>query len=127
MSKLSPSLSCLPQETLSALLQLGADLSVARLRRQESLRSWAQRLGVSVPTLMKMERGDPGVSMGIYATALWMMGRCAALAQLAAPQTDLSALEADVRAAVSSRSIRSPRARTRAVPAVAKIPPIKPV
>ncbi len=120
MSKLSPSLSCLPQETLSALVQLGADLSVARLRRQESLRSWAQRLGVSVPTLMKMERGDPGVSMGIYATALWMMGRCAALAQLAAPQTDLSALEADVRAAVSSHRIRSQRARTRAVPAVVK-------
>jgi hypothetical protein len=120
VSKLSPSLSSLPQETLSALATLGSDLSVARLRRQESLRSWAQRLGVSVPTLMKMERGDPGVSMGIYATALWMMGRSAALAQLAAPQADLSALEADVRAAVSSRSVRSPRARTRVAPSEVK-------
>lgn len=60
---------------------------------------------------MKMERGDPGVSAGIYATALWMMGRAGALAELAAPETDRSALEADVRAAVSSRSAHAPKAR----------------
>ncbi len=106
MSKLSPSLTNLPQEAVSALSKLGGDLAVARLRRKESLRSWAQRLGVSVPTLMKMERGDPGVSAGIYATALWMMGRAGALGELAAPETDRNALEADVRAAVSSRRSR---------------------
>lgn len=66
MSKLSPSLQNLPQEVVGALAQVGADLAVARLRRRESLRSWAKRIGVSVPTLMKMERGDPGVSAGIY-------------------------------------------------------------
>jgi hypothetical protein len=120
VSKISPSLSSLPQETLSALVKLGSDLAVARLRRQESLRSWAQRIGVSVPTLMKMERGDPGVSMGIYATALWMMGRSPALAQLAAPETDRSALEADVRVAVASRSVRAPRVRTRVASVLVK-------
>jgi len=99
MSKASPSLTSLPQEAGSALQSLGADLALARLRRRESLRTWAARLGVSVPTLMKLERGDPGVSAGIYATALWMMGRSAALSTLAAPQTDLGALEADIRAA----------------------------
>ncbi|MEO8297393.1 MAG: XRE family transcriptional regulator [Burkholderiales bacterium] len=116
MSKASPSLASLPQEAVSALARLGGDLAVARLRRHESLRSWAQRLGVSVPTLMKMERGDPTVSAGIYATALWMMGRTGALAQLAAPETDRSALEADVRAAVSSRTNRAPKARSLQAP-----------
>ena len=111
VSKASPSLVSLPQEAVNALAKLGADLAVARLRRHESLRSWAQRLGISVPTLMKMERGGPGVSMGIYATALWMMGRASALAELAVPETDRSALEADVRAAVSSRSARAPKMR----------------
>ena len=111
MSKVSPSLSNLPQEVVSALAKLGADLAVARLRRKESLRAWAQRIGVSVPTLMKMERGDPGVSAGIYATGLWMMGRTGALADLAAPETDRNALEADVRAAVASRSARSLKAK----------------
>lgn len=113
MSKASPSLVSLPQEAVNALAKLGADLAVARLRRRESLRSWAQRLGISVPTLMNMERGDPGVSVGIYATALWMMGRAGALAELAVPETDRGALEADVRAAVSSRSDPSPKKRRR--------------
>lgn len=108
MSKISFSLSSLPQEATNALAKLGADLRVARLRRKESLRSWAQRIGVSVPTLIKMERGDPGVSAGIYATALWMMGRTPALAELAAPETDRNALEADVRTALSSRRTRAP-------------------
>lgn len=104
MSKASPSLASLPQEVIVALERLGADLALARLRRRESLRSWAVRVGVSVPTLMKMERGDPGVSAGIYATALWMMGRSAALGEIAAPETDMGALEADVRAARARRS-----------------------
>ena len=61
--------------------------------------------------MIKLERGDPGVSVGIYATALWMMGRAAALGDIAAPETDRSALEADVRAAVASRGtkIRRPK------------------
>lgn len=109
MSKISPSLAGLPQEAVRALARLGEDLAVARLRREESLRSWAQRIGISVPTLIKLERGDPGVSAGIYATALWMIGRAGALAELATPGADRGALEADVRAAVSSRGVRGPR------------------
>jgi len=34
-------------------------------------------------------RGDPSVSIGIYATALWMMGRANALGELADPEKDL--------------------------------------
>ncbi|MEO7403858.1 MAG: hypothetical protein ABIU95_09340 [Burkholderiales bacterium] len=47
------------------------------------------------------------MSVGIYATALWMMGRAGALGELAAPETDRGALEANVRAAVSLRSTKS--------------------
>lgn len=96
----------LPAEAKAALRSLGLDLATARLRRRESLRSWAQRLNVSVPTLQRMEQGDPSVSSGAYVTALWLMGRTNALARLAEPATDLGALEADVRAARSSRGRR---------------------
>ena len=101
MPKSPLALSQMPPATLSALQQLGADLAVARLRRKESLAVWALRMGTSVPTLMRMEAGEPGVSMGIYATALWLVGRCDALAGLAAPEADRGALELDVRAAVA--------------------------
>jgi hypothetical protein len=37
-----------------------------------------------------MEKGDPSVSMGVYATAVWLMGRAP---DLAAPEHDQGALE----------------------------------
>lgn len=111
MSKASPSLSSMPQQATKALAELGERLALARLRRKQSQRAWAQRLGVSVPTLASMERGEPGVSMGVYATALWLIGRADALPDLADPQQDLGALEADVRAAAQERQLRSRRGR----------------
>jgi transcriptional regulator with XRE-family HTH domain len=99
MPKSSAALTQMPPSTLAALQQLGADLAVARLRRKESLKTWAQRLGVSVPTLLRLEAGQPTVSLGVLATALWLVGRDAALATLATPQEDRGALEMDVRQA----------------------------
>jgi hypothetical protein len=93
-------LSQLPPATLSALEKLGADLAVARLRRKESLKTWAARMGITVPTLMRLESGDPGVGIGIVATALWLAGMDERLADLAAPEHDQGALELDVREAV---------------------------
>jgi transcriptional regulator with XRE-family HTH domain len=106
MPKSSQALQSLPAAVTGALAALGDNLAVARLRRRESQRAWAQRLGVSVPTLIRLERGDPGVGMGIYATALWLIGRATALPELADPQADRGALERDVRAAVKRRAAR---------------------
>ena len=89
----------LPSAVASALKRLGADLAVARKRRKQSLANWAARLNVSIPTLSKMEKGDPGVSAGVYATALWVIQRQEALATLAEPQHDLTALESEIQAA----------------------------
>jgi transcriptional regulator with XRE-family HTH domain len=99
MTKASPALTQLPPSTLAALQQLGADLAVARLRRKESLKTWAKRMGVSVPTLLRLEAGEPSVSLGVLATALWLIGRDAALGALATPKEDRGALELDVREA----------------------------
>ena len=99
MSKTPTALTQMPPSTLAALAQLGADLAVARLRRKESLKTWAKRLGVSVPTLLRLEAGEPSVSLGVLATALWLIGRDSALGKLAAPQDDRGALELDIRQA----------------------------
>lgn len=97
----------MPPAVRALLRELGTNLAIARKRRRESLRAWAARMGVSQPTLVRMEQGDPGVAMGTYATALWMMGRARALPELAAPQLDLGALENEVRAA-QTRAVRAP-------------------
>ena len=81
------------------VLELTIDLAVARLRRKESLKTWAQRIGVSVTTLQRLEAGDPGVGIGVVVTALWLIQRDGALAQLAAPELDQGAIELDIRQA----------------------------
>lgn len=105
MSKRSNALDAMPSVVLAYLRELGENLAVARKRRREPLKIWAQRIGVSEPTLMRMEKGDPSVSMGVYATALWLMGRSQAMADLAAPAHDQGALEDAVRVA-KARAVR---------------------
>ena len=63
---------------------------------------------------MRIEAGEPGVGVGLYATALWLIGRDGALAELASPEKDRGALEMDVRVAVElgkSRAKASAQAR----------------
>lgn len=116
MPKTARALLQLPPATAAAIEKLGADLAVARLRRRESLKTWAQRMGVSVPTLQRLEAGDPAVGIGIVATALWLIQRDAELRQLAAPEHDHGALEMDVRKATAlgrARAKASAEARLR--------------
>jgi len=123
MPKTARALLQLPPATAGAIEKLGADLAVARLRRKESLRSWAQRLGVSVPTLQRLEAGDPSVGIGIVATALWLIQRDGELRQLAAPEHDQGAIELGVREAVAlgqARAQASADARARAANSAAR-------
>jgi hypothetical protein len=123
MPKTAKAIQQLPPATLGALEKLGADLAVARLRRKESLRTWAKRLGVTLSTLQRLEAGDPTVSIGIVASALWLINRDGELASLAAPQHDQGALELNVREAVElgqARAQASADSRIRAASAAGR-------
>ncbi len=101
MPKQAVALSKIPPQTARALETLGSHLAVARVRRKESLATRAKRIGVSIPTLTRLEAGDPTVSMGIYATALWLIGRDAELARIASPEHDQGALEMNIQEAIA--------------------------
>ena len=107
MPKNSRALQSLPPIVAQALRGLGENLAIARLRRRESQREWAARVGCSVPTLIRIERGDPSVGAGLYATALWLIGTVSGLPTIAAPAQDRGALEGDVREALRRRAVRS--------------------
>lgn len=57
------------------IIQLGKRLRENRLDRDEPQERFAARLGVSVPTLRKMENGDPTVKIGTWVEALWLLDR----------------------------------------------------
>jgi transcriptional regulator with XRE-family HTH domain len=97
MPKASNVKTMLPAVVERNLRQLGEHLRIARKRRRESLASYAQRMQVSIPTLRKVEAGDPSVSIAAYATALWMIGRVHLLGELANPEADETALLQELR------------------------------
>lgn len=66
------------------LEQLGSNLELARLRRQYSAQTVAERAGISRKTLYRAERGDPAVALGIYARVLQVLRLEQDLARLAA-------------------------------------------
>jgi transcriptional regulator with XRE-family HTH domain len=71
-----------------ALRQLGLDLREARYRRRLTAAVVAERAFTSRPTLRRIEAGDTGVSMGIYAAVLQAVGLLDRVADLAAPARD---------------------------------------
>lgn len=82
----------LPIPVERTLHKLGADLRDARRRRRIPTRIMAERAGISRTTLNKLEKGDPGVSMGTYATILFILGLMNRLAELADVRHDESGL-----------------------------------
>ncbi len=53
---------------------LGGSIRAGRLRRGWSVASLAERVGVSSPTITKVERGDPSVAIGTVFEAARLTG-----------------------------------------------------
>ena len=83
----------LPIPVTRALRKLGHDIRDARRRRRIPVAITAQRASISRTTLVKVEKGDPGVAIGSYATVLFVMGMTDRLADLADPKNDAVGLQ----------------------------------
>src|SRR5262249_42864017 len=78
----------LPVPVIRALRALGSDLRDARRRRRIPTALLAERAGISRTTLNKVEKGNAGVSMGVYATVLFVLGMAERITELAATSRD---------------------------------------
>jgi hypothetical protein len=115
MAKSSLVADALPGPVGNALAALGENIRLARIRRRLRMADLAGKVMVSVPTLRRVERGDPGVAIGVYLTALWSLGLGSELRRIAAPESDQSALTMDlsqlprrVRVGASAVSVAKP-------------------
>jgi len=77
-----------PARVRRALRTLGNDIRDARKRRSLSMETVANRAFTSRKTLQRVENGDHGVSIGIYAAVLNALGLLDGLAALADPAND---------------------------------------
>ena len=70
------------------LTKFGADLALARRKRRLTVAMMTERLGVAKSTYLRVEKGDPTVSMGVYAMALFALGFGDVLADLVDQRRD---------------------------------------
>lgn len=89
----SQATSTLPRTARKALIKLGEDIMVARKKRRISTVSMAERAFVSRSTYTKIEKGDPTVSFGAYATVLAILGMADGIGQLADRSQDMLGLD----------------------------------
>jgi transcriptional regulator with XRE-family HTH domain len=81
-------LDVLPARLRRSLGKFGADLGIARRKRRLSVAMMTERLGVSKSTYARLEKGDPTVSLGVYAMALFVLGFGDALNDIVDPARD---------------------------------------
>ena len=110
-------LSHMPPPVLRSLERFGADIRIARLKRNLTAAQLASSLQMHRSTLSRVEAGDPMVGLGIYAGALYALGLGVPFADAADPRRDEHGLLLDLqrlpkRARVERRlPLRSPALR----------------
>jgi DNA-binding XRE family transcriptional regulator len=105
-------LDVLPPKVRRSLTKFGSDLAMARRKRNLTVAMMAERLGVAKSTYLRVEKGDPTVSLGAYAMALFVLGFGDALGDLVDPRRDDQGLLLDAqRLPQRVRVKREPTAR----------------
>jgi transcriptional regulator with XRE-family HTH domain len=72
----------MPLPVQRAIHKLGSDIALARRRRHITQASLAERMGASLSTVRRMEKGDAKVPIHFYARAMHVFGEIQALADL---------------------------------------------
>lgn len=85
----------LPSSVRRSLIKFGIDIAVARRKRKLTVAMMAERIGVSINTYTRVEKGNPSVSIGVYAMSLFALGLGGAFGDLVDPKDDEQGLLLD--------------------------------
>lgn len=72
----------LPVPAQRAMRKLGQDIKEARLRRRIPASLLAERANISPKTLIKIEKGDPSVSISSYVAVIFSLGMISRVEEL---------------------------------------------
>ena len=96
MARTSASKTALPSPARRAIKAIGHDLAVARKRRRIPQQLLADRMLVTRQTVQRLEAGDPTVSLGVLASAMFVLGFTSRLETLLAPESDAMGISEDL-------------------------------
>ena len=74
-----------PPFILSQIEQMAQHIVATRKARGETQLQWAAKLGISQPTMARLERGDPSIATATYVMCLWLLNPQLNLLQLIQP------------------------------------------
>ncbi len=77
-----------PYAVEGALQRLGANLRIARLRRNLTLAEMAEKIGTGRRAIMEAEKGKPSTAVAVYAALLWAMDLLDPFEELGEPTKD---------------------------------------
>ena len=97
-----------PAAVEQAVVQVGENIAIARLRRRWRQQDLAEKAGITRATLVAIERGKLGTGIGAYVAVLWALGLHGDVSRLASPEHDAEGL-----------TLESARLPSRARPATA--------
>ncbi len=92
MAKHSRLLAAPPYPVEQALKSLGANLRIARLRRNLGLDEVAEKIGVNRKSVADAERGKPSTGIGVYVALLWTFDLIGQFSDVADPTKDQEGL-----------------------------------
>ena len=78
-----------------ALETLGADIKTARIKRRFSIKDFAERIGMSESTVIRLEKGHEGVSIGTLTMACLVLGELDRISNFLDPGSDDTGLLLD--------------------------------
>lgn len=110
----------LPLPVRKSLAKLGDDIRSARIRRRITTTLMAERAFITRTTLSKVEKGDPSVSLGIYATVMFVLGLAPRLDDLADVRGDELGLRLEEERLPQRVRRSTPRAKATAKPSTRK-------
>ena len=85
-----------PPSVQRTLKEFGRNIQIARKKRRMPVADFAERMGVSQGTLVRLEQGEPGVGVGVVAMALLVLGELSRLGDILDVSRDDTGLMLDV-------------------------------
>jgi branched-chain amino acid transport system substrate-binding protein len=86
----------MPPSIQRSLEKFGADIRIARIKRDLTAAQMADWIGVHRSTFGRVEAGDPMVALGVYAKALYALGLGTPFGELVDPRRDEEGLLLDL-------------------------------